>query len=139
MNLSLSKAFDMTHVYTTNTVDELQYICELDENTFTKTLTMIMTVIWVCIALIGILTNGCVLIVLFSNTQCFTVTQYFLISLALSDLLFLIICPTFSIINYNNIIIFDRFSEFLGLFICKLDYFSTHVSVHWIRIFNSIK
>lgn len=103
--------------------------CELwEETSFVDNLSFFMSITWAIIAIVGILSNACVLVVMICNTQILTVTQYFIINLALSDMVFLIICPTFTIINYNQIIIFDHLPDLMGSFFCKLDYFSTHVS-----------
>ena len=103
--------------------------CELWDNaSFVDNLTFVMSITWSAIAVVGILSNACVLFVMLCNTRILTVTQYFIINLALSDMVFLIICPTFTIISYNQIIIFDHIPDLMGSFFCKLDYFSTHVS-----------
>ncbi len=125
MNKNKFQYFNLSAV-SNFTINE-EFECELWNGDFFNQLGIIFTILWSLIAIFGILSNGCVLFVLLSNKKDLKVTQYFIINLAISDLLFLIICPSFSIINYNNIIIFDHLPEFLGAFICKLDYFSTHV------------
>jgi predicted branched-subunit amino acid permease len=58
--------------------------------------------IWSLISIIGILANGTVLAVIFLQSKLSSATQYFIVNLALSDLLFLAICPIFLMINYQT-------------------------------------
>lgn len=88
------------------------------------------TIIWSLIAISGILANGTVLVVMFMASKLTSATQYFIINLALSDLIFLTICPSFLIIN-NQINVYKYMPVLFGTLICKLDYFLTHVSLEF--------
>lgn len=99
-----------------------------DYDGFTDKLNTIMTVTWSLITVFGVLSNGLVLAVFLGSSQLITVTQYYIINLALSDLIFLLVCPAFLIINYNQNLDYNQLPVALGNFMCKLDYFSTHVS-----------
>jgi hypothetical protein len=114
-----------------NSINASNEDCELWEGDFVSNLIKIMTAAWALIAILGILSNACVLVVFLMGKKNLNVTQCFIINLALSDMLFLIICPTFLIISYNDlqITIFNNIPEILGAFYCKLDYFSTNVCV----------
>jgi hypothetical protein len=89
----------------------------------------IVTVVWSVIIVIGVSANACVLFVTFFLSTNLTPTQYFIINLSISDLLFLLCCPTLLLVNYHGLINYDRMSTIFAKIICKLDFFSTHVSV----------
>ena len=70
-----------------------------DFNDLQQRLKITNTIIWTVIAIVGILANGGVLVVMFLTSKFTSATQYFIINLALADLIFLAVCPTFLIIN----------------------------------------
>ena len=86
------------------------------------------TIVWSLISFIGILANLSVVGVMLCGSKLTSATQYFIINLAISDTLFLTICPTLALINMHHVIIYDHLPSFLAKAICKSDYFSTHVS-----------
>jgi len=100
-----------------------------DYDGFTTKLNAVMTATWSVITVCGVLSNGVVLAVFLCSSQLITVTQYYIVNLALSDLIFLLVCPAFLIVNYNQNFDYDNLPGTLGDFMCKLDYFSTHVSL----------
>ncbi len=111
--------------------NQKEEICELWEGDYVSNLIKIMTTLWALIAILGILSNACVLVVFLMSKKNLNVTQCFIINLALSDILFLIICPTFLIISTNDLQnnLFNNIPDILATFYCKLDSFSTNVCV----------
>lgn len=73
-----------------------------NDEVFSNNLNTTTSIIWGIIAIIGIFANGTVLVVIFLASKLTSATQYFIINLALSDLIFLAICPTFLIMNYQT-------------------------------------
>lgn len=86
------------------------------------------TVVWLAISFVGIAANLCVIVVTFC---CWSIkksaTQYFITNLAISDMLFLLISPTLALINLHDLISFNHLPYFVGVVICKADYYLTHV------------
>ena len=109
--------------------------CGDDFFNFEKNLAIIFNIIWCLIAVVGVLANSSVLIVMLCTTRFTSATQYFIVNLAISDLLFLLICPTLVMLNYNGLVNYTKLPFIIASIICKLDYFSSHVSK--IFIFNS--
>ena len=104
----------------TDFLDDLEFV------KFSNDLKLVVTILWPIIVVIGVLANGCVLMVIMCTSKTKTTTQYFLLSLSTSDLIFLLICPTNALIGYN----FEKFnfiSDFQGLFLCKFSYALAHV------------
>ena len=95
----------------------------------TQRFLIVVTILWSLISLIGVLANLIVISVMVCGSKLTSATQYFIINLAISDLVFLTTCPTMALVNLHGLINYDRLPQFLGKVICKLDYFSTHVSV----------
>jgi hypothetical protein len=91
-------------------------------------LLLTFTIVWSLISFIGIFANIGVFTVMLCGPK-LTPTQYFIINLAISDTLFLTICPTLALINLHGVIIYDHLPSFLAKAICKSDYFSTHVTL----------
>ena len=109
----------------TNSTENEELFEDWNNIGFSYKLNLAITIIWSIILIIGVLANGCVLLVMLCASQLKTATQYFIFSLASSDLLFLLICPTMALVGYN---FHSHYSDFLGLFLCKLSYGLTHVS-----------
>ena len=91
-------------------------------------LLLTFTIVWSLISFIGILANLSVVAVMLCGSKLTSATQYFIINLAISDTLFLAICPTLALVNLHRVIIYDHLPTFFAKVICKSDYFSTHVS-----------
>lgn len=102
---------------------------------YAKIINQATIIIWPIVAVIGILANGCVLLVIlfvskFKNSSTKSenaATKCFIFSLATSDLIFLTLCPFNALIN-SKFEVFDSKAYWLGLVICKLSYASSHVS-----------
>lgn len=98
-----------------------------NDEIFSNNLNTTTSIIWGIIAIIGIFANGTVLVVIFLASKLTSATQYFIINLAISDLIFLAICPTFLIMNYQTKI-YNHLPLLLGrlyfkLYFIKLSYF----------------
>ena len=89
---------------------------------------LLFTIIWPLIAVVGILANLCVIFVMIFSAKLTSATQFFIINLAISDILFLAICPTLVLINVHKLISFDQMPGLLAKLVCKADYFSSHVN-----------
>lgn len=83
------------------------------------------TVLWPIISVIGIIANLTVIFVLPTKKQ--RPTEYFCLNLAISDLFFLIFCPSMVLIDINEIEIYKNMPLFLSTFICKSNFFLTYV------------
>jgi hypothetical protein len=127
-NSFLTKNNDENAMYSTD-INQTDYdsLKMKDWEDFMNLVRFISAIVWSIILVVGVLANGCVLLVMLSSSNFTSATHYFIINLALSDLIFLIICPTLALFNFYNFIFYDRLPEFLGQIICKMDYFSTHV------------
>lgn len=90
---------------------------------------LLITILWSLISIIGIFANLCVIAVMLCGSKLTSATQYFIVNLAISDMLFLTICPTLALINLHGVIIYNHLPQFIGKVLCKSDYFSTHVTV----------
>jgi hypothetical protein len=101
---------------------------DLDNDLMIHYFLLTITILWILIASVGVMANLIVICVMVCGTKLTSATQYFIINLAISDLLFLIICPTLALINLHRVIISNHFPEFLVKILCKLDFFSSHVS-----------
>lgn len=95
-----------------------------NEMDFTNRLSLTVTIVWSIIIVIGVLANGCVLVVILCKKHLTTPTQYFIFSLASSDLIFLLICPTITLVGYNY---FSKLSVNFELLFCKIGFSLTHV------------
>jgi hypothetical protein len=91
---------------------------------------ILFTIVWTLIAIVGILANSCVIAVMFFSAKLTSATQYFIINLAISDILFLAICPTLVLINVHKLVSYEEMPDLLAKLLCKADYFSSHVSLH---------
>ena len=109
-----------------NISNEIDYDNE-NSAIISQPLLLLITIVWSLISLIGILANISVFTVMLCGSK-LTPTQYFIINLAISDTLFLAICPALLLINIHGVIIYDHLPSFLAKAICKSDYFSTHVN-----------
>jgi hypothetical protein len=109
-----------------NISNEIEYDNE-NSAIISQPLLLLITIVWSLISLIGILANISVFTVMLCGSK-LTPTQYFIINLAISDTLFLAICPALLLINIHGVIIYDHLPSFLAKAICKSDYFSTHVN-----------
>ncbi len=87
------------------------------------------TILWSLISFIGIFANLSVVAVMLCGSKLTSATQYFIVNLAISDTLFLAICPTLALVNLHRVIIYDHLPTFFAKVICKSDYFSTHVNI----------
>jgi hypothetical protein len=90
---------------------------------------LLFTILWILIAVVGILANTCVISVMLFSAKLTSATQYFIINLAISDILFLAICPTLVSINVHKLISFEQMPSLLAKLVCKADYFSSHVFI----------
>lgn len=88
---------------------------------------LFFTIIWPLIAGIGILANMCVIVVMLMSAKLTSATQFFIVNLAISDILFLTICPTLVLFNMHRVIELDNLPALLAKLICKADYFLSHV------------
>ena len=95
---------------------------------FISNVRIVVSIVWPLIEIVGVLANAAVLIVMLCASRLTSATQYFIVNLALSDLLFLVICPTLALMNYHQLIIYEKLPQLVGDILCKLDYYSTHVS-----------
>lgn len=111
---------------------------DLDNDVMIHYFLLTITVLWILIASVGVMANLIVICVMVCGTKLTSATQYFIINLAISDLLFLIICPTLALINLHRVIISNHFPEILVKILCKLDFFSSHVSESPQRNFFSL-
>jgi hypothetical protein len=89
---------------------------------------LLFTILWTLIAIVGILANSVVVVVMVFSAKLTSATQYFIINLAISDILFLAICPTLVLINVHKLISFEAMPELVAKLLCKADYFSSHVN-----------
>lgn len=87
--------------------------------------TKFFTILWPIISFIGILANLSVIFVLPTKKQ--KPTDYFCLNLAISDLFFLILCPSMLLIDINQIDIYNNLPFFLSNIVCKSNYFLTYV------------
>ncbi|CAF0775044.1 unnamed protein product [Brachionus calyciflorus] len=110
-NISLNIFSNGTNVSSQNTVTNLE----------------IFTFLWIFISVVGILANSVVVIVLPTKKR--SPTEYFCLNLAISDMLFLFVCPTLSLISLHKLIIYENLPLLLAKIICKADFFLTHLTV----------
>ena len=89
---------------------------------------LLFTIIWPLIALVGIVANLIVIFVMCFSIKLTSATQYFIINLAVSDIIFLTVCPTLVIINVHKLIHYDELPKIVAILMCKADYFSSHVN-----------
>lgn len=109
--------------------DYIYYTVENQTNLVTPAFLTIITISWTLIEIIGILANICVIVVMLCGSRLTSATQYFIINLAASDMLFLIVNPTLVLMNYHDILKNSDLPEIIRIIICKFDYFITHVTV----------
>jgi hypothetical protein len=106
--------------------------CDIVNDDFkgpSKNFLVIITILWSVISLIGILANLVVILVMICGSKLTSATHYFIINLAVSDLVFLLTCPTLALVSLHKLINYNHLPKILGKFICQFDYFSSHVSV----------
>lgn len=90
---------------------------------------LFFTIIWPLITGVGILANMCVIVVMLMSAKLTSATQFFIVNLAISDILFLTICPTLVLFNMHRVIELDNLPALLAKLICKADYFLSHVYI----------
>nr|QVK45766.1 G protein-coupled receptor [Proales similis] len=100
-----------------------------DESLISKEFLTVISAVWMLIAFIGIVANLFVILVIAFVRRNKTATHYFIVNLAISDTLFLAICPALAIANLHQFIDYNRMPFILAKIVCKLDFFSTHLAV----------
>ncbi len=86
-------------------------------------------IVFAIITVVGLIGNGCVLVVIIRNKNMRTVTNYFIMNNAITDIVFLIICVP---ITGSQFLI----SEWIyGAFMCKLVAYMQYVSICYFFIF----
>ena len=87
-----------------------------------------LPIVFAIITVVGIIGNACVVIVILRNKHMRTVTNYFIMNNAITDMVFLIICVP---ITGSQYLIDDWI---YGAFMCKLVVYMQYVSINLLYI-----